>query len=100
MTGKKIVNKAKVVGKRLSDLDRLSYFMNIAFGASLLMVSIAFVTGNVIGEDNRVVNGIEIFISVGLIVLGVERIIHQKRRIRKEKELVRDLGKKITGVFK
>jgi len=66
--------------KRISDRDRLSYFMNIAFGLSLLMVSIAFITGNYIGEDNKIVNIIEIVISFALIVLGIERLMKYKQK--------------------
>jgi len=65
---------------RISDRDRLSYMMNIAFGLSLLMVSIAFITGNYIGEDSKIVSIIEILISLGLIALGIERLRNLKKK--------------------
>jgi len=74
------MNKLKTFWHRISDRDRLSYAMNIAFGLSLLMVSIAFITGNYIGEDSKIVSIIEILISLGLIALGIERLRNLKKK--------------------
>jgi len=44
------------------------------------MVSIAFITGNYIGEDSKIVSIIEILISLGLIALGIERLRNLKKK--------------------
>lgn len=72
--------KLKIFWHRISNLDRLSYMMNVAFGLSLLMVSIAFITGNQIGENSKLISVIEILVSLGLIALGIERLKHYKKR--------------------
>jgi len=46
----------------------------------LLMISIAFVMGNYIGEDNRIINVIEIGISIALVWLGVNRIRNYNKK--------------------
>lgn len=74
LLARKFSNIAKKFWKNISNLDRLSYYMNIAFGLSLLMISIAFITGNYIGEDNTIISIIEILISFGLIYLGANRL--------------------------
>lgn len=69
--------------KNLSNLNRLSYYMNIAFGLSLLMISIVFLLGMQIGESNTIISIIEILISFGLISLGIERLIYDKKNRNK-----------------
>ena len=80
--------------KRFSDRNKLSYYMNIAFGLSLLMITLWFQFGNTtvttegaiieldggyITERNQVVRIIEGLISIGLIILGGERICNAKK---------------------
>ncbi len=79
---------------RLANKDRLSYFMNIAFGISLLMVTLQFQFGKTtittpsvivhldfgyITEPSQTIRVIEFILSIGLIVLGIERIYHHKK---------------------
>ena len=71
--------------------------MNIAFGLSLLMITLQFQFGNTvitvddppakieleqgyITEDNQVVRTIEGLLALGLITLGIERIYNDRRR--------------------
>ena len=81
---------------RFKDLNKLSYFMNIAFGLSLLMITLQFQFGNTvilvdapparielgqgyITEGNQAVRITEGLIALGLIVLGIERLKHYRR---------------------
>jgi len=91
--------------KRVSDRDRLSYAMTIAFGVCLLTLMLFFQFGYQLGErevkpflrqeempafggqkvllidePNPVVRGIEIVVALGLIALGIERFVNHKRR--------------------
>lgn len=90
---------------RISDRNRLSYSMNIAFGVCLLTLMLFFQFGYQLGEKevkpflrqegipdfgshkvllidepSPAVRGIEIAIALGLITLGVERIYNDRRR--------------------
>lgn len=81
---------------RFKDLNKLSSFMNIAFGLSLLMITLQFQFGNTvievddppakieleqgyITEGNQVVRITEGLIALGLITLGIERLRHYRR---------------------
>ncbi len=80
---------AKKILHRFANRNKLSYFMNIAFGLSLLGITLFFQFGRTvittptaiinldsgyITEANQVVRIVEGLISIGLIVLGVERL--------------------------
>lgn len=80
---------------RISNLDRLSYVMNIAFGLSLVVVMLYFqftttvittptaiveLDYAIIAEPVLGVRIVEFIIGLGLIVLGVERLKSYKRR--------------------
>ena len=94
--------------QRISDRDKLSYVMVIAFGGCLLGIRLFFQFGYMLGEkqivDNPivrnepavnqeklllldepspVVRGIEITIALGLIMLGTERLLHRKKQNRR-----------------
>ena len=82
--------------QRFKDLNKLSYILNIAFGLSLLMITLQFQFGNtvVIIDDPpaiielergyitephlwiRITEGI---IALGLIALGIERLKNGRR---------------------
>lgn len=85
---------------RFKDLNKLSYFMNIAFGLSLLMVTLQFQFGNTtifieeipanielghgyITETHLWVRVTEGVIALGLITLGIERLKHYRRHNEK-----------------
>ncbi len=93
---------------RISDRDRLAYSMVIVFGVCLLAITIFFQFGYMLGEKqiepnpfirnepkagdaklllldepSPVVRGIEAAISLGLIVLGIERLATYKKRMHK-----------------
>lgn len=89
---------------RLTDRNKLSYFMNIAFGLSLLMITLQFQFGETtimideppmkivlehgyITEDNLVIRIVEGIISLGLVALGIERVYNTRRKTRKQNEL-------------
>ncbi len=89
---------------RLIDRDRLAYAMVIAFGVSLLGIMLFFTFGYQLGEmrvtvppfieiqgagqtkmllidePRPIVRAIEIFLALGLIVLGIERFRNHERR--------------------
>ncbi len=82
------------IWKRVSNLDKLSYVMVIAFGLSFLMETLWWQFGKtdvitpdaiinlefgVIGESRLWVRIIEGGISIGLIVLGINRLINHHR---------------------
>jgi len=89
---------------RITDRDRLCYALVIAFGICLLALMLFFQFGYQLGEreakpflrqeampyfggyrvllidePNPVVRGIEITIALGLITLGIERLINAKK---------------------
>jgi len=81
---------------RFKDLNKLSYLMNIAFGLSLLMITIQFQFGNTtifieeipanitlgqgyITEPHLWIRVTEGLIAIGLIALGIERLKHYRR---------------------
>ncbi len=83
----KFLNK---ICKRISNLDRLSYMMVIAFGLSFLMETVWWQFGKttietpsaiinldygVIGETRLWVRILEGGISLGLIILGINRLV-------------------------
>lgn len=70
----------KRVWRRISNRDRLAYFMVFAFGLSLLMITSAFQVGWKIGEESQVVRVVEFVVALGLMALGVERLRNLKRR--------------------
>jgi len=80
--------------KRLTDKNKLSYFMNIAFGVCILLISFYFQFGKTtittpdaiikldtgyITETHLWVRIMEIVIGLGLIGLGIERLTNRKR---------------------
>ena len=80
--------------QRISNRNKLSYIMNVAFGLSLLMVTLQFQFGNTviktpeaiiqleqgyITEGSLVVRIIEGIIALGLIILGIERMVYDER---------------------
>ena len=80
--------------QRFKDLNKLSYIMNIAFGLSLLMITLQFQFGKTtittpevivcldhgyITEANQIVRIAEGLIAIGLITLGIERLMHHRR---------------------
>ncbi len=90
MTIKKLI-------RRFTNKDKLSYIMNIAFGLSLLMITLQFQFGRTviavpeaiinldhgyITEASQVVRIIEGLISVGLVALGIERLVNGKAQRR------------------
>lgn len=87
---KKLINRFK-------DLNKLSYLMNIAFGLSLLTITLQFQFGNTtifieeipanialgqgyIAEPHLWIRIMEGLIALGLITLGVERLRHYRRQ--------------------
>ena len=81
---------------RFTDLNKLSCFMNIAFGLSLLMITLQFQFGNTvvlvddpparielgqgyITEPHLWIRIIEGTIALGLIALGIERLKYYRR---------------------
>jgi hypothetical protein len=91
---------------KFKDLNKWSYFMVIAFGLCLLMITLQFQFGNTavviqgettdtyilpdmtiylgqgyITESHLWIRIIEGIISLGLITLGIERLINRKRKI-------------------
>ena len=94
--------KLKRFWHRISDRDRLAYAMVIAFGVSLLAIMLFFTFGYQLGEirvepfieiqgagqtkmllidePRPYIRVIEILISLGLIILGIERFRNLKRR--------------------
>lgn len=89
--------RLKAFWKRVSNRDRLSYTLVIAFGLSLLGISIFFSLGYqygrvivdretgefillVIDEPNVGIRVLEMAMAVGMIVLGFERMRNYKRR--------------------
>ena len=72
---------------RVKDRDRLAYMMVIAFGISLLGISITFQLGYAIGEESLVVRTIEMAISLGLIALGIERLRNRRKGLRMKHKL-------------
>ena len=88
--------KMNKLWKRINDRNKLSCFMNIAFGLSLLMITLQFQFGKTtiemddppakieleqgyITEGNQVVRVVEGLIALGLIMLGIERLINGRR---------------------
>ena len=86
---------------RFADCNKLSYFMNIAFGLSLLMITLQFQFGNTvitvddppaiieleqgyITEGSQVVRIVEGLIALGLITLGIERLRNGRRLQRSD----------------
>lgn len=82
---------------RFKDRNKWSYYMNIAFGLSLLMITLQFqfakttitvedppaiieLDSGYITERNQIVRIIEGIASLGLIALGVERIVNKKKQ--------------------
>lgn len=80
---------------RIGNRNKLCYFMTIAFGISLLMITLQFQFGKTIietpeaiiemdsgyiTEQNQIVRVVEGILSLGLISLGVERIVNERRR--------------------
>jgi len=82
--------------RRFKDLNKLSYVLNIAFGLSLLMITLQFQFGNTvvlvddpparielgqgyITEPHLWIRLIEGLIALGLIALGIERLKHYRR---------------------
>ena len=81
--------------RRFTDRNKLSYFMNIAFGLSLLVLTLQFqfvkttistpgaiikLDHGYVTEPNQVIRIIEGLISLGLIALGIERLKHKEKR--------------------
>lgn len=81
--------------RRVSNREKLAYFMVIAFGLAFLMITLYFQFGNTtvvldngqqieldgyIGESRLWVRIMEGMISLGLITLGIERLIVYKKR--------------------
>ena len=83
--------------RRFTNLNKWSYFMNIAFGLSLLMITLQFqfakttiivddppaiinLDSGYITETNQVVRIIEGAIALGLISLGIERLISGRKK--------------------
>ena len=92
------INMKKIL-KRFTNFNKWSYFMNIAFGLSLLIITLQFqfakttividdppaiikLDNGYITEKNQAIRIIEGIISLGLIGLGVERLINAKRKPR------------------
>jgi hypothetical protein len=85
----------KKILKRFTDKNKLSYLLNIAFGICLIMITLQFQFGKttimtpdaIINLNNgyitethlwiRIVEGI---IGIGLIVLGIERLINRRKK--------------------
>ena len=89
--------------KRISDRNKLSYVMNIAFGLSLLLITLQFQFGNTvvtvdnppaiieleqgyITESSQAVRIVEGLIALGLISLGIEKLINGKRKPRNNQD--------------
>ena len=79
---------------RFANKNKLAYMMNIAFGASLLMITLQFQFGKTtitvpeaivqldqgyITEGSQAVRIIEGTLSLGLIILGIERLKNGKK---------------------
>jgi hypothetical protein len=92
-----IKRRVTVFWKHISDREKLSHYMNIAFGVSLLMITLYFQFGKTaietpngivtldsgyITEARLWVRIVEGVLSLGLITLGIERI-HNRRKGRK-----------------
>ena len=77
----------KHMWSRVKDRDRLAYMMVIAFGVSLLGISITFQLGYAIGEESLAVRAIEMAISLGLIALGIERLKDRRKGLRMKHRL-------------
>ena len=80
--------------KRFLNRNKLSYVLNIAFGLCLLMVTLQFQFGRTIittdleiiklehgyiTEANQLVRIIEGLIGIGLVALGIERLINRNK---------------------
>lgn len=80
--------------RRFTNRNKLAYFMVIAFGISLLMITLQFQFGKTvistpdaivnldhgyITEANQLVRIVEGLLSLGLIILGIERLKNGKR---------------------
>jgi|SRR3989304_7028594 len=91
----------RAIISRFKDLDKWSYYMNIAFGLSLLLITLQFQFGKTtiitphaiinldkgyIAEPLWFIRLIEGILSILLILLGVERIKNAKRNDRRTKE--------------
>lgn len=100
-------NNFKLYWQKVSNLDRLSYALVSAFGLCLLGVSLFFHFGYMLGEKqiipnpivrneitepettqklllldepSPIIRGIEVAISIGMIILGIERLKTYKKR--------------------
>lgn len=91
----KVRDRITTVLRRFANRDRLSYCLVVAFGISLLMITLQFQFGHTtittpevivelnhgyITEANQAVRIVEGIIAVGMIALGLERIITQVRK--------------------
>jgi len=87
----------KRIIKRFTDRNKLSYWMNIAFGLCLLVITIQFQFGKTvittpsaiihlnqgyITERSQIIRAIEGLLAIGLITLGAERLRSYNRRFK------------------
>jgi len=68
------------IWRRISDTDRLCYFMTFCFGLSLTTAIVANIQGYCLYEGNTAVRMAELITGVGLMILGAWRIRRRRNR--------------------
>ena len=94
------------ITNRYRDLDKLCYFLVVAFGLSFLMVTLYFQFGKTvltipnarvildngyITENRLWVRVMEFILSLGITTLGMERIINKNKNRQIENEILQDI---------